>query len=120
MAPRPVHRWRGSMRIRTKLVAYFLIIALLVPVLGGAALDRVRSINGNVENLSDHAIPLISQVRELQQIQMEQQSAALAYVAGGKAEDRQRYLDLDQQFNTKLDDLNTTDISAQGKQQTQS
>jgi HAMP domain-containing protein len=106
------------MRIRTKLVGYFLVIAMFVPLLGGAALSRIRSIDHSVQNLSDNAIPRIGDAQELAALQRDQQAAALAYVAGGKAEDRQTYLDLGPKFDQQLAALNASG-SAGGKDKQQ-
>jgi HAMP domain-containing protein len=86
------------MTIRKKLVGAFLLVALLVPVLGGIAVSRVRSIDGDVQSLTADAVPHLATAQNLDRIQREQQAAVLAYLAGGKAEDRQRYTHLKQQF----------------------
>jgi HAMP domain-containing protein len=104
------------MSIRVKLVGYFLIMALLVPVLGFTALNRVRSINSNVQNLSDNAIPRLRTVDDMQKVQRDQQNAALAYIASGKVEDRQAYLDLGQKFDQQLGELTKSDSSDSGKE----
>lgn len=93
------------MTIRTKLVGAFLLVALLVPLLGGIAVSRVRSIDGDVETLSRDAIPNLLLVKDLDATQREQQRAVLAYVAGGAAQDRQRYHDLVPQVDQRLAEL---------------
>lgn len=103
------------MRIRTKLVAYFLIIASLVAMLGGAAYSRVRSIDKSVQDLADNAIPRLQLAERLSQTQREQQMAALSYVASGRPEDRQRYLDLSERFDAELAKLKAEDSSDEGK-----
>lgn len=102
------------MRIRTKLVAYFLVIALLTPVLGGAALDRIHRIDNNVQDLSDNAVPRIGQVRQLSAIQRDQEAAALAYLASGRPEDRQAYLDLGPRFDQELSALGGASHTTEG------
>jgi HAMP domain-containing protein len=104
------------MSIRIKLVGYFFVVALLVPVLGAAALSRVRTINSNVQNLSDRAIPRLRAVDDLQKVQRDQQNAALAYIATGKVDDRQAYLDQGQKFDAQLADLVKSDTSDNGKE----
>jgi nitrogen fixation/metabolism regulation signal transduction histidine kinase len=96
------------MRIRTKLIGYFLIVALLVPILGMSALGRIESINGNVQDLSENAVPHLREAQELQQIQSDQQAAALAYVATGDVEQQRRYLELQPAFEQKLRELTTS------------
>lgn len=93
------------MTIRTKLVGAFLLVALLVPVLGGIAVSRVRSINGDVKTLSDEAIPQVVAAKDLDQIQQQQRLAVLQYVGSGKAEDRQQFADLSASFDAKLAEL---------------
>ena len=90
------------MSIRTKLIGAFLLVALLVPILGGVAVSRVRSIDSDVDNLSRDAIPTLLKVKELNELQREQQAAVLAYLTSGKKEDRQRYLELSQKFEEQL------------------
>ncbi len=93
------------MTIRTKLIGAFLLIALLVPVLGGVAVNRVQSINNNVEELSDDAVPNVLLAKEVDALQREQQRMVLSYIAGGAAADRQRYLDLAPQLDQKMAEL---------------
>jgi len=107
------------MRIRTKLTAYFLIIALLVPILGGAALTRIRSIDDSVGALSEDAVPRQRLAETLARTQREQQASALAYVSSGRPEDKQHYLDLAQQFSDDLAKLKALDTSERGRQQVQ-
>lgn len=102
------------MRIRTKLTAYFLIIALLVPILGGAALTRIRSIDDSVGALSEEAVPRQRLAEKLARTQREQQAAALSYVGSGKREDRQRYLDLTQVYSEDLARLKAMDSTTGG------
>lgn len=104
------------MRIRTKLVAYFLIVALLVPILGGAALSRLRTIDQSVQNLTDNAVPRINDVQSLASIQRDQQAALLTYVAAGQPDDRQRYLELAPAFDERLAALSARDTSDTGSQ----
>ena len=111
------------MSIRTKLIGAFLLVALLVPVLGGVAVSRVQSINGDVETLSKDAVPRLMLVKELDEIQREQHLDVLNFQASGRPEDRQRYLDMSKQFDAKLADLSETQVgadqvtAAQSKQQ---
>ena len=103
------------LRIRTKLIAYFLVIAMLVPVLGGAALGSLRSVSNDVDQLSEQAIPRSRSAERLAQLQRDQEVAALSYLAAGKAEDRQKYLDIAQQFEGELEALAKSDTSDAGK-----
>jgi nitrogen fixation/metabolism regulation signal transduction histidine kinase len=101
------------MTIRTKLVAAFLLIALLVPVLGGIGFSRVQRINNDVKELSDEAVPSVLLAADLDATQREQQRAVLAYALGGAAAERQRYYDLVPQVDQKLADL-TSAVSRGG------
>jgi hypothetical protein len=53
------------MTIRTKLIAAFLLLALVVPVIGGVAVSRVQRINNDVTSLSQDAIPNVLMVKDL-------------------------------------------------------
>jgi HAMP domain-containing protein len=90
------------MKIRTKLVGGFLLVALLVPVLGGIAVRQVTSINDDVQTLSQGAIPTLLAVHELERLQEDQQVAALTYFASGREPDRLRYAELAQEFDRRL------------------
>lgn len=107
------------MRIQTKLIAYFLGMVFLVPILGGVAISRVRSIDSTVEDLSSNAIPNLRRAEGLAEIQRQQQIAVLNYLSTGRAEDRQKYLDLAQSFDQELNKLKETDTSDRGKEQIQ-
>jgi HAMP domain-containing protein len=107
------------MRIQTKLIAYFLGMVLLVPILGGVAMGRVRSIDSTVEDLSSTAIPNLRRAEGLAEIQRQQQIAVLNYLSTGRIEDRQKYLDLAQTFDQELTKLKETDTSERGKEQIQ-
>ena len=104
------------MRIRTKLVMYFAIVALLAPILGLAALNRIGAINNSVTNLTDHAIPLSNQAREMEKLLLDQQNAAISYAASGRPEERQRYLDAELQFDEALAGLTRSDTSDRGQE----
>lgn len=103
------------MKIRTKLIMYFVSVALLAPILGMLALNRVRAINSNVQNLTDSAIPLSVLENQLGQSLLNQQAALNAFVLSGRAEDRQRYLDQGQAFDQALGELTAKDTTANGK-----
>lgn len=90
------------MNIRTKLVGAFLLVALLVPILGGVAVQRVNRINGEEETVSRGAIPLLTTVHDLEKLQREQQVAVLAYVSAGNLDDRQVYTDRSAEFDRSL------------------
>ncbi len=96
------------MSIRNKLVLYFLAIAMLAPVSGGAALARIRDIDRRVQNLSDAAIPRTQQVHELAAVQRDQQSAALMYIVSGQSADNRRYLALTPEFERQLAELDVS------------
>ncbi len=93
------------MSIRTKLVGAFLIVALLVPLLGGVAMRRVHSINDDVAWLSRDAVPVLATVKDLEKSQREQTAMVLTYAASGTPEDRKRYLDESQAFDKDLSPL---------------
>jgi HAMP domain-containing protein/CHASE3 domain sensor protein len=104
------------MRLRTKLIAYFVVIALLVPIVGTAAVNRIRTINGGVQELSDKAVPRLRAAERLGEIQRAQEVAALSFQATGRDEDRQRYLDLSEQFDAELARLKELDQTDRGKE----
>ncbi|MER3419849.1 MAG: hypothetical protein C4290_04665 [Chloroflexota bacterium] len=104
------------MRLRTKLIAYFVVIALLVPVVGMAAVNRIRTINGSVQELSDKAVPRLRAAERLGEIQRAQEVAALSFQATGRDEDRQRYLALSEQFDAELARLKELDQTDRGKE----
>src|SRR5688572_18059349 len=90
------------MKIRTKLVGAFVLVALLVPVLGGLAVRQVDSINGDVQTLSRGAIPTLFEVHELERAQENQQAAVLRYYISGREEDRARYAESARSFDQQL------------------
>jgi HAMP domain-containing protein len=102
------------MNIRTKLVGAFLLVALLVPILGGVAVRRVDSINGEVEDLSRGAVPLLVLVNGLEQSQQEQQTAVLSFLASGRPEDRQQYEERSRRFDAETERLTKTASGAGG------
>ncbi len=104
------------MRLRTKLIAYFMVIALLVPVVGAAAVNRIRTINGSVQELSDKAVPRLRAAERLGELQRAQEVAALSFQTTGRDEDRQRYLDLSEQFDAELTRLKELDQTDRGKE----
>lgn len=104
------------MRLRTKLIAYFVVIALLVPIVGLAAVNRIRTINSSVQELSDKAVPRLRAAERLGEIQHAQEVAALSFQATGRDEDRQRYLDLSEQFDAELARLKELDQTERGKE----
>lgn len=104
------------MRLRTKLIAYFVVIALLVPIVGLAAVNRIRTINSSVQELSDKAVPRLRAAERLGEIQHAQEVAALSFQATGRDEDRQRYLDLSEQFDAELARLKELDQTDRGKE----
>ena len=104
------------MRLRTKLIAYFVVIALLVPVVGMAAVNCIRTINGSVQELSDKAVPRLRAAERLGEIQRAQEVAALSFQATGRDEDRQRYLALSEQFDAELARLKELDQTDRGKE----
>lgn len=93
------------MRIRTKLVGAFLLVALLVPALGGLAVRQVNSINSDVQSLSHGAIPTLFNVHELERAQEDQQAAVLRYYISGREEDRTRYEERARDFDQQLERL---------------
>jgi HAMP domain-containing protein len=107
------------MRIQTRLIAYFLVMVMLVPVLGGIAIGRVRNIDSTVEDLSNNAIPNLRRAEGLADIQRQQQGAALNYLSSGRAEDRQKYLDLGQSFDQEFAKLKAADTSDASKDEIQ-
>ncbi len=90
------------MSIRVKLLGAFLLVALLVPLLGSIAVNRVDSVNGNVEELTRDAVPKLLLVKYLDEVQREQELAVLSYLSSGKVEERQRYQNLSQRFDAEL------------------
>lgn len=104
------------MRLRTKLIAYFVVIALLVPIVGAAAVSRIRTINGSVHELSDRAVPRLRAAERLGEIQRAQEVAALSFQTTGRDEDRQRYLQLSEQFDAELARLKELDQTDRGKE----
>ncbi len=76
------------MSIRVKLLGAFLLVALLVPLLGSIAVNRVDSVNGNVEELTRDAVPKLLLVKYLDEVQREQELAVLSYLSSGKVEER--------------------------------
>ena len=103
------------MKIRTKLIAYFLVIVVLVPVIGGIAMQRLQGIDGSLSELNDNAVPRLQKAQALQRIQREQQSAALNYMLTGNKDQRQAYLEAIPKFDTELAAFES-DTSAEGKQ----
>lgn len=104
------------MRLRTKLIAYFVVIALLVPIVGAAAVNRIRTINSSVQELSDKAVPRLRAAERLGEIQRAQEVAALSFQTTGRDEDRQRYLQLSEQFDAELARLKELDQTDRGKE----
>jgi HAMP domain-containing protein len=95
---------RGLMSLRVKLVGAVMLVALIVPVLGGVAINRVFAINDDVTTLSDE-LPELVLVKDLERSQREQQMAVLAYVSSGNREELQRFQEMSQAFDAQLAEL---------------
>jgi methyl-accepting chemotaxis protein len=100
--------------IRAKIIGGFLLIALLVPVLGVMAISSVQRISDRTSTTEDDALPAVLAAKDLNTLQRMQQEAVLAYLAGGAAEDRQRYDDLQAAINGKLSELHAALTRASG------
>jgi HAMP domain-containing protein len=93
------------MTIRAKIVGGFLLIALLVPILGGVAISRVQRISDSTRAAEEVALPGVLAAKDLNALQRMQQETVLAYFAGGAEEDRQQYEALKPQIQEKLAEL---------------
>jgi HAMP domain-containing protein len=89
------------MNLRVKLIGAMLIVALMVPVLGGVAITRVSAINDDVSELSTE-IPELVTVKELERLQNEQQRAVLGYVSNGNPQELTAYQDTSAEFDRQF------------------
>lgn len=105
------------MKIRTKLVGAFVLVALLVPVLGGLAVRQVDSINSDVGTLSRGAIPTLFEVHELERSQENQQAAVQRYYITGREEDRARYEESARTFDEQLTRLTSAGTRLGGSEE---
>ncbi|MFN8556693.1 MAG: HAMP domain-containing protein [Dehalococcoidia bacterium] len=106
----------SRLRIRTKLVMCFLVVAALVPMLGTAALTRLNAVNDDVKRLTDDAIPRGDLVEQLRSTQYQQQAAIHSFFSGGNPVDKERFAEQGQHFDATLSELGKRDTSARGEQ----
>ena len=102
------------MKLRVKLIGAMLLVALMVPVLGGIAISRVSQINDDVDTLGTE-MPRLIDVKDLERLQREQQQAVLAYVSQGNPQELTRFQDLSAEFDrlfTGLKDSGSQDQKA--------
>lgn len=86
------------LRIRSKLLLSFGMVALLVPVLGLVAIARIIAIDGNVEEIGDQLVPTIVDVAALSRNIDRRSMATEAYSASGRPADRTELFQLQEQF----------------------
>lgn len=93
------------MSLRAKLIATYLVVALLVPVLGGIAMSRVGAVEGSIGALGRDAVPTLTTVKALEQSHADQSAAVLAYLVSGAPEERQYFGERSRQFERDLQTL---------------
>lgn len=93
------------MSLRIKLVASFLLIAMLVPILGTLAFSSTRLIGHDVQNMTNDSLPSAVTAMQLAELQDRTVTAARAYGARSQTADRERYQELVTEFDTSIAQL---------------
>lgn len=92
-------------RIRFKLIAGYMAVALLVPMLGVLAISRLNSVQGSVHQISDVVTPSLLRARSVVELLHRQQAAGLGYHETGKEEELRRYQSESHEFDSVFEQV---------------